>query len=486
MSSDSPTSVRRVIEFTISKPGKLGIEFRQMASPYYVIRVSDEAQALYDVIPGDLLTDVKKESDSEWTKTEGLSWADLVEVLKQRPAKCRFMRIEVKIPVVIPPVLPIAPRIAGSSPVSVERISPVRGMTPRDLPLSSSPRETRVVTTPSMHAGGQGTPIGANSPGDTSPSSLLTVVYSTEGPLGLEFEDKGHPFQVGGVKAGSISAEKGVWKGDYLVTINGADTSDMSWDAVRTELTVRPAVVVYRRTAESVAPGGGVWGFASGLVEQMVVPSDSAVRLAETEKQLAASITEKERILTALSEERIKSNKLMEVIAEIERGQEEIVHRFQLEVADRDKRIRELDEREPVVHVDNTPLLEEVSLLTEHVVALESDNLRLRKEASDLGSMVTQCLAKIQADLSDKPHWVDRRVVCSAIATFLREMDQQDADDSQARQRLGDVLGLTFEERTAMGLLGPSKNPDLSPSIGSAFVSFLERESAASPATNSI
>ena len=54
-------------------------------------------------------------------------------------------------------------------------------------------------------------------------------------------------------------------------------------------------------------------------------------------------------------------------------------------------------------------------------------------------------------------------------------------DHLVAKQRLGDVLGLTYEERAAMGLMNLPKNGvSRSASIGEDFVTFLETEASGS------
>ena len=40
-----------VLDLSITRPGKLGIEFQQTASPYVVVRVSEEAQQLSRLVP---------------------------------------------------------------------------------------------------------------------------------------------------------------------------------------------------------------------------------------------------------------------------------------------------------------------------------------------------------------------------------------------------------------------------------------------------
>ena len=81
-----------VLDLSITRPGKLGIEFQQTASPYVVVRVSEEAQQLYSVIPGDHLVGLKSVKDTVWIKTDGLDWSGIVNVLKERPAYARFER----------------------------------------------------------------------------------------------------------------------------------------------------------------------------------------------------------------------------------------------------------------------------------------------------------------------------------------------------------------------------------------------------------
>jgi hypothetical protein len=122
---------------------------------------------------------------------------------------------------------------------------------------------------------------------------------------------------------------------------------------------------------------------------------------------------------------------------------------------------------------------------------IEKDNSRLRVENAELGGMVQKCLEKIQRDLSDKPHWVDRRVLTRAIGNFLSELDNLDESSSKAkgidvhlraRQKLGDVLGLTEEERVGMRLLNyPSRLEGVEAkqeksSISKDFLEFLEKE----------
>jgi chromosome segregation ATPase len=224
--------------------------------------------------------------------------------------------------------------------------------------------------------------------------------------------------------------------------------------------------------------------------------------LKEVESQLQSLRTERESASSLLDEERTKNTKLVEVIDEIEKSQSQVIDRFEKELQERDRQIAQLREaQEKASHgphaspdVSGTiDSLKEVLKQTEAKLELmEKDNTRLRKESTELGVMVQQCLEKIKRDLSDKPHWVDRRVVCSAIGTLLRDLEAIDersetAADAHlsARQKLGDVLGLTFEERAAVGLLSipnrflqnePEKFPSRSASIGEDFVSFLERE----------
>ena len=516
-----------MIELQITKPGKLGIEFRQTSSPYIVIRLSEEAKSAYDVHPGDLLTEVRKDGDLEWTKADGLGWGAFVDVLKHRPCYLRFVRTEQvssNVPADSSPLsLPTGPVSAGTStspsiplmipihtPVS-SALSPLRSMSP--LAQTASPKE--LPRSPF---------VAPRPPTPESPSrapNSFTVVYSTEGSLGLEFEEMDFPFKVGGVRAGSLSLEKGVWKGDCLVSVNGKSTEGMTWEILRSELAIRPAIAVFKRSQNSVSPqdtssNSSVWDFAAGLVrgtgeaeelarevEQLkqIIASLGAedvedlracakeaeslkLRLGEADKARLACEAEKEAILATTAAEHVKAAKLLEVIAEIEQGQTELVVRFQGELAMKDVRIRELEEREQGVL---EPSSCETSDALLELASVEKDNQRLRKENADLSSMVQQCLEKIQKDLADKPHWVDRRVVCSAVATLLREMDSIDEGSpgsaeshASARQRVGDVLGLTFEERAGMGLLSlPAKyvpSEQTNDGIGSAFVNFLERE----------
>ena len=546
-------SVGNVIEVSISKPGKLGIEFRQTASPYFVIRISEDARALYDVVPGDLLVEVKREADLVWTQTEGLSWADLVDVLKHRPARCKFMRsdsspkhdislnepdasanspvkglhLPVNISLTSPVISPTKP--LDVSPVHLPAFvkSPVNVVRPMGasqvMPIvPDKPPPLTVVTHDKSPAN---MPVASVSPRNipratTSPfGSTHTVVYSSEGPLGLEFEAMDFPFKVGGVKSQSMSDEKGVRKGDSLLTVNGKSAEGMVWEEVRKELSTRPSVVVFKRAPQSTS----LWGLASNLVSsdpriaelenevdhlkhiigslggedlealKLAAAEGEKYRLKsiEAERELATMACHKESILATIEEERVKNSKLVDVISEIERGQQELVSQFEKEIHERDMKIRNVvvvpKNDESAILAELRKELDEQSKLLE---AVEVDNTRLRKECTELGTMVTQCLETIEKDMAGKPHWVDRRVVCSAIATLLREVaaiDMNEGEDrfaaahASARQRLGDVLGLTFEERSAMGLLklpsAPTAVEEPRQSISSAFVDFLERES---------
>jgi hypothetical protein len=199
-----------------------------------------------------------------------------------------------------------------------------------------------------------------------------------------------------------------------------------------------------------------------------------------------------------LEEEKIRSNKLVEVIDEIEKSQQSVVERFEVELQERERQLKGFREKLEARSCSSTPdanldLLREGLAQSEAKLELiEKDNSRLRVENAELGGMVQKCLEKIQRDLSDKPHWVDRRMVTRAIGNFLLELDNLDESSSSkakgidvhlsARQKLGDVLGLTEEERVSMRLLSyPSRLDGLDAKAGTSsiskdFVEFLEKE----------
>jgi hypothetical protein len=208
-----------------------------------------------------------------------------------------------------------------------------------------------------------------------------------------------------------------------------------------------------------------------------------------------------DRLKAELENERLRNQNLTNLVEENERVQQRLVGKFQSQLVEKDRHIARLgmeidDLKISAAANQNTQsstatvdaLKDQVSTYEARIELIEKDNTRLRKENMDLGVMVQQCLEKIQRDLADKPHWVDRRVVCSSIATLLKELDSIDESSggalelhASARQRLGDVLGLTFEERNAMGLLNVPADRSLARrrGIGEDFVTFLERESAA-------
>ena len=571
------------IELLISKVGKLGIEFRSTTSPYFVINVSPEAQALYGVQPGDLLLAVGKDSTGSWTNVEGLEWAGLIDVLKHRPARAIFKRFNIGSQ--RPPSGSQSPMVSKSPnaeriPPHASPISAVRDASPTVQPGSpiaqlhkdSSPKANvseavkNPIKSPFVHSAASpkpqvpqkpeslpslspksvpvpekvSTPVRAVTP-ERRPSiqqeqGMATVVYSSEGPLGLEFEDMDYPYRVGAVRAQSMSAEKGVRKGDCLTTVNGKNTKGMSWDEIRAELATRPAIVVFQRDASAASQAAqSVWNLAAGLVRGSSTPENDPIedlrrerdelrmivssvgaedlgtlrqvakdhesllgQMASFEEQLRKLQEEKEAAASIADEERAKSLKLVDVIDEIEKSQSAVIERFEKEIQERERVIADLklraDRELSAAESDVSPveaLKQSVAQLEAKLELIEKDNSRLRKENTDLGVMVQQCLEKIQRDLSDKPHWVDRRVVCSAVATLLRETEAiNPASDTAidahltARQKLGDVLGLTYDERASVGLLtfggGSSSPKSLSrgkaTAVGEDFVSFLERE----------
>ena len=549
-----------MMELTISKPGKLGIEFRSTSSPYFVINVSPEAQQLYGVQPGDLLLSVKRESDSSWTDTDGLDWAALVDILKHRPSLAVFKRFKIQsqdrassssssnTPLEEPPTL--VPEVPNpevrATPVKSE-LEPKPALFYHPSPIvrgESSPKPVQAIKSPFNNASSSpkesvspfsGLPPQAPSPTARRPSSHesiseVTVVYSAEGPLGLEFEEMDYPFRVGGVRPGSMSAEKGVRRGDSLKSINGRATKGMKWEDIRGELSKRPATVIFLRDPSLKETSSSIWDVAAGLMragastpdlvdelrkerdelrqivstvgaEDLIVLRQIAreydslkSNVKELETQIDTLKQDKDAVLNSLEEERGKNTKLVEVIEEIEKSQSAIIERFEKEIQEKERVISELrvhrDRSESNLNTSDAALklevLKETMKETEAKLELmEKDNTRLRKENMDLGGMVQQCLEKIKRDLSDKPHWVDRRVVCSAISTFLQEMNRVELPLDgymSATQKLGDVLGMTYEERTAVGLLTvPSRymQESASPephSIGEDFVNFLERE----------
>ena len=559
-----------IIHLTICKVGKLGIEFRSTSSPYFVINVSAEAQELYDVHPGDLLVSVKKDTDTSWTNAEGLVWSRLVDILKHRPAMAEFKRFKPVAPQPVSPVraptpaaapvptLPdpklttlVDPLVVGTgSPREVARSPFVRKDIADKSPaavVAKSPMvapQSPLVVPPVKPAEPVSPPLPSNSTSVPVPSierrvsrqrsdpSLLTVVYSSVGPLGLEFEDMDVPFRVGSVKAQSMSAEKGVRRGDRLILVNGKSTEGLTWDEIRSDLSLRPAIAVFKRSDEQSPEHKSVWDIAAGLVrgaddnrEHMelmrerdelrnIIRSltdgneierlrkktcefdDIKSRLDAAESSAAQLASEKSQLEVLIDEERAKNMKLIEVIDEIEKGQATIIDRFEKEIAERDKQLSELKQAgaasasSPRSSWAVETLKESINQYETRIQLMEKDNTRLRKENTDLGVMVQQCLEKIHKDLSDKPHWVDRRIVCAAITNLLKETDSIDnrlatAVDLHAsvRQRLGDVLGLTHEERASMGLFhAPSRTSNSGDgdlrghSIGEVFVTFLERE----------
>ena len=551
------------IELRISKVGKLGIEFRSTASPYFVINVSAEAHSLYGVQPGDLLLALKKDSDATWKEADGLDWAGLVEVLKHRPARAIFKRFNIggsnarpsstsgspmhaKSPQLHPaaasPSVPHSVAVSDASPVRNQAPSPVRHDIPAETNAKQSIKSPFIQSTASLKPplpslspktlpipDKVGTPVRAASPRRPSlqqDPSLVTVVYSTEGPLGLEFEDMDFPYKVGAVRAQSMSADKGVTKGDCLLTVNGKDTQSMSWDDIRTELASRPAIVVFKRDLSTQTPQS-VWDLAAGLVRGSSTPESDRIenlrqerdelraivssvgaedlgtlrqiamdhdallaKMSSFEEQLQALQREKETAASLVDEERAKNGKLVDVIDEIEKSQSAVIERFEKEIQERERVIADLKGKADTESAESRtsastsfePLKEKVAQLEAKLELMEKDNSRLRKENTDLGVMVQQCLEKLQRDLGDKPHWVDRRVVCSAVATLLKETDAIDPHSETAvdahltaRQKVGDVLGLTYEERSSIGLL--SVAPPRPARMGTDFVSFLERES---------
>lgn len=377
----------------------------------------------------------------------------------------------------------------------------------------------------------------SNSPSQRSPreSSLITIVYSTDGPLGLEFEDMNFPYQVEGVRMNGVSAEKGVRKGDFLVSVNGKSTESLVWDEIRAELSSRPATAVFRRDlVHAPSATSSVWSLGAGLMGGLSSPEgDSLVRqerdelkeivtslgvedmsrlrhagedlqrskrqLRELEVSLETVQVEKEQAIFLLEEEKIRSNKLVEVIDEIEKSQQSVVERFELELQERERQLKGFREKQEASMScsSKTPdanfdlLRESLAQAEAKLELIEKDNSRLRVENAELGGMVQKCLEKIQRDLSDKPHWVDRRVLTRAIGNFLSELDNLDESSSKAngidvhlraRQKLGDVLGLTEEERVGMRLLSyPSRLEGLEEkggksSISKDFLEFLEKE----------
>ena len=563
------------MELLISKIGKLGIEFRSTSSPYFVINVTPEAQQLYGVQPGDLLLSVRKDTDSDWTEAEGLSWANLVDILKHRPSLARFKRfnlvtstkeavspvsesaspnasesahenVQAVTPLPAPPLaIPVPTK--DVSPKSHEPIkNPFSGAnpTPKSVTQSESRAAPQVMTATPRTPRNESSPVaGSETPSERRPSisqqvTTVSVVYTEEGPLGLEFEDMHFPFRVGGVRAGSMSTEKGIKKGDSLISVNGKSTKTMSWDAIRSELSIRPSTVIFERDPNASGQSHSIWDVAAGLM-RAATPSEgdspneelrkerdelrqiiatiggedlgtlrqiardyetTKATLSNVETQVARLEKDRESTVTMLEEERAKNLKLVEVIDEIEKSQSSVIERFEKEIQERERIIADLRksrDRSLSSHgagdqsSSTVDALKEVLRQTEAKLELmEKDNTRLRKENTELGTMVQQCLEKIQRDLSDKPHWVDRRVVCSALGTLLQDLETIDENSEKAadmhlsaRQKIGDVLGLTYEERSAVGLLSvPTRlvdedgSPSRGQSISEDFVSFLERE----------
>jgi len=544
-----------VTEFSITKPGKLGIEFRSTSSPYFVINVSAEAQSLYGVHPGDLLLSVKRETDTDWTDCDGLEWSALVDVLKCRPALAKFKRFKIQSQdksqtQTIKATSPTSENSPSRPNPELEAKAALFYHPSPTLRADSSPQQP--IKSPFVQASSAASPRGnispssglppqARRPSMTESPTEISLVYSAEGPLGLEFEEMDFPYRVGGVRAGSMSAEKGVRKGDSLKTVNGKKTIGMSWDDIRSELSKRPAEVVFIRDPTSTgqqAPNS-IWDVAAGLIRaggsttdpvdelrrerdelRQIVSSVGAEDLvvlrqvARDYNDLKGSVSHMEEMLDSLKkerdsasnlveEERLKNLKLVEVIDEIEKSQSTIIERFEREVQEKERLINELriqrDRSGSLnVHTSDAQIMklehleETIKEKDAKLELIEKDNTRLRKENMELGGMVQQCLEKIQRDLSDKPHWVDRRVVCSAIGTLLRDLDKIDYSMNNAvdlymsaMQKLGDVLGMTYEERTSVGLLAvPTRlvradsaaSPERGPSIGEDFVTFLERE----------
>jgi hypothetical protein len=603
-----------LLDLSITRPGKLGIEFQQTASPYIVVRVSEEAQQLYSVIPGDHLVGLKSVKDTTWIKTDGLDWPGIVNVLKERPAFAQFERkkahnapdvspksggskeltkihFDSKSPASRPTPVSSSNRgpfdtdpedeaasffnqvistqsIPEIGPPIVPVTIPVSQTTPKRGPFDGSPRDAsptfmaasvnqRSVAAPVSVAKGSSSPkevrvmppelpIVRSSVSEVSPKSQpqsppsmdrITIVYTTDGPLGLEFEEVDYPYKVRSIIAGSMSQEKGVRRGDCLVTVNGKSTEGMSWEQLRRELSSRPSHVEFSRTLasgtprganSSTPPIGGVWSLAANLVRGGSVETSSEMESLMRERdELRAIITslnsediealryranqtesvqlefqkalvkmemleEQNRTLRGqVEEERVKNANLLHVVDSREKTQSDLMSRFESEISHRDKRILQLEsDLTSLRSVSPQPGLDtmrdQIATYEARIELIEKDNSRLRKENTDLGVMVQQCLEKIQKDLADKPHWVDRRVVCGAVGTLLRDMDNiidgtSNAIDAHAtaRQRLGDVLGLTFEERSAMGLLHVpekyTKEKDIA-GIGEDFVTFLQRE----------
>ena len=273
--------------------------------------------------------------------------------------------------------------------------------------------------------------ISSNSPIRASKQepSLISIEYTVDGPLGLEFEDMNFPYKVEGVRANGVSAEKGVRKGDLLMSVNGKSTEGMVWDKIRVELSIRPATAVFKREppSESVA-ASTMWNLGAGLMGGHSSPETERIRqerdelreivsslglddisrirqvgedfersktqLRELESSLETLQSEKQKSLSLLEEERSRSSKLVEVIEEIEKSQQAVVERFESEVQDRERQIKELRDKINCTEATVAPssvspeVSEALALAEAKLELIEKDNTRLRKENTELGSMV--------------------------------------------------------------------------------------------------
>ena len=412
-----------LIHVSVTKPGKLGLQFTRMIPPYIVKTVPDSLAA--EVCIGDLLTDIQIGEDpfEPFTSVLETDWQQFVSLISSRPITLRFEReAQPEAPTLLlatPNELPTA-----VTPVALQETPVV----PLVIPIASEPvtaPSLPLLTTPT-HA-----PTSVRLPGNA-----FEVVFAETGPLGLQFDVTQYPFEVSKVEG--VASSLGIRPGDCLDRIGNLNfTKSLSWLDVQRLLSARPVTAIFIRYVKS--PREKFPGFESLLEEQRNLLSFERMQNERLQAALEAAADEHARVVHSLEQTLLtKNSQLIGTRAENDRL-------AALHAADEDVAIR-LDAMQNQL----TMLLEEKKVLT--------------AKNDELSNVANACMQKLQKALDERPLFIERRMVIKALSEFIKTSK---ITSQPAINRLCQLLGFTEEERAT---LSPERREDLA----QAFVAYLE------------
>ena len=417
-----------LIHVSVTKPGKLGLQFTRMIPPYIVKTVPEALSS--EVAVGDLLTDIQLGEDpfEPFTSVRETDWQQFVSLISSRPITLRFQREKSSQPVIA----------AESSPESVSpmHVQEATRAIPAPLVLPSIEIPQSIpISAPTL----QSTPSHAQStPVSRLPPNSFEVVFAEHGPLGLQFDITQYPFEVS--KAEGVALTSGISTGDCLERIGNNSTKNLTWIDVQRLLSSRPVSAFFVR------------------------PIISPVRRPEKFPGQLESVIEEQRSL--LEFEKLRNDRLQ---AALEAATEEHARRTaSLEQAVLSKNSQLIETRAEVdrlaaLHAADGDLHARLDAVTDTVSEMGREKNALTLQVEELTHVADACMRKLQNVLDERPLFIDRRMVINALSEFLKSTTSSQASIN----RLSQVLGFTEDERT---LLSPARREDLA----QAFVSYLE------------